>query len=267
MNSVYLIDNNLKKMLIILSSSQTLNLKSPFPAIPYSIPYFLKKADFLIQELRKMSISEIAEFMEINRQLAEKTCEWLFQWHLPFTCENARPAILTFHGNVYGGLDVSDFSHQEFELLNLRLRILSGLYGILRPLDLMQPYRLEMAKKLITNHASDLYEFWKEPVTKKLNEALKESGSNVLIHLASDEYFKVIDINKLKGRIITPVFKESKGNDYKVVVVHTKRARGLMTKFIIRNRLSKPEELKGFNLEGYHFNSRLSDDNHFVFTR
>ncbi len=209
----------------------------------------------------------LVELMGISTNLGELNFHRFQSWHLPFTPENARQAVLAFNGEVFRGLNTTTLSEEQLQLAQTKLRILSGLYGVLKPLDLMQPYRLEMGTKMKYYKSQDLYAFWKQAITKKVNEAVAESGSNVLVNLASNEYFKSIDKKKLKAEIVTPEFKDLKNGNYKMITVFAKKARGLMTRFILENNITDVESLQAFDLEGYNFNPRLSKPGNPVFTR
>jgi len=205
--------------------------------------------------------------MGISADLGELNFKRFQEWQLPFTPENSKQAILAFNGDVYQGLNATTLSKENFETAQSKLRILSGLYGVLKPFDLIQPYRLEMGTKLKYFKSKDLYSFWNPLITKKINEAVSHSGNKVLVNLASNEYFKSIDKKKLKAEIVTPDFKELKNGKYAMISFFAKRARGLMTRFIIENNISDPADLLAFDVEGYSFNSRLSKQDNPVFTR
>jgi cytoplasmic iron level regulating protein YaaA (DUF328/UPF0246 family) len=188
------------------------------------------------------------------------------QWHLPFTAANANPALFTFKGEVFNGLDADTMEFREVLYAQDHLRILSGLYGILKPLDLIQPYRLDVADRLSVK-GKTLYQYWKVEITQNLIQTLKESQNPVLVNLASNEYFKIVDTRKFPYPIITPVFKESRGDHYKIVTMYAKKARGLLSRFIISNAIEKSEDIKLFDQEGYYFNERMSSESTYVFTR
>jgi len=254
-------------MLIVISSSKILNIKSQDILNEHSLPYFTNQSERLIEVLRKLKPREIAELLSINPSLASLNCERYAKWHLPFTPENAKQAILTFKGEVYNGLKAWTMFPKDLTYAQNHLRIISGLYGLIRPFDLIQPYRLEMGIKLKTKEASNLYQFWGDSVTQKLNEALKPMKRPVLINLASAEYFKVVNLKLLAAPIITPEFLDTKNGNYQPIVVYLKKARGMLSRFIIQNQLTDIEDIKGFDEEGYIFNHRLSKGNHWVFTR
>lgn len=254
-------------MLIIISPAKTLDFKNPSPISKSSIPEMLNDSKKLAGKLRELSAEEISELMGISSSLAYLNYERFQTWHTPFTTKNAKQAVFAFNGDVYAGLDATSMTEEKLEKAQKKLRILSGLYGILKPLDLIQPYRLEMGTKFGIGKAKDLYSFWGEKVTKKISEAIGQSGSNILVNLASDEYFKSIDTGKLDNEIITPEFKDMKNGKYKIISFYAKKARGLMTRFIIDNDIDEEEQLMAFDSDGYHFNPRLSKPLNPVFTR
>lgn len=250
-------------MQIILSPAKKLDFESDNPFKDYRQPAFLKESEQLIKELRKRSKSELKEMMGISENLAELNRQRYQNWQLPFTPENSRQAIMAFDGDVYKSLQAGNLSKKEINFAQKHLFILSGLYGLLRPLDLIQPYRLEMGSKFETAQWKSLYDFWDDKITRALNN----TGDDILLNLASQEYFKVIQKQKLKLQVITPVFRELKGEKLQTVGIQAKKARGLMTRFIIKNQISDPEEIKFFNENGYRFQTSLSDDDNWVFTR
>ena len=254
-------------MLIIISPAKNLNFKPQSVLKEYTIPVFTERSAKLVDILRKKSPLEIARLMHISQDLADLNFQRYLQWNLPFTNQNAKQALLAFNGEVYNGLKASSFESEDFYFAQDHMRILSGLYGVLRPLDLIQSYRLEMGCKLVNPNGKDLYQFWGELVTQTLNEVLKEDKIPVLINLASAEYFKSIKPKKLKARIIHIEFLENKNNQYKTIVVYTKKARGMVSRFVIKNKLSDPEDLKAFDCDGYIYNERLSSSDNWIFTR
>ncbi|GAB1450289.1 peroxide stress protein YaaA [Draconibacterium sp.] len=254
-------------MLIVISPAKSLDFKIPPVISDYTVPEFLTESEKLIGRLKTLSPKKISDLMGISADLGELNFKRFQEWHLPFNPENAKQAIFAFNGDVYQGLNATTLSKEQLELAQSKLRILSGLYGVLKPLDLMQPYRLEMGTKLKYYKSKDLYAFWNPLITKKINEAVSESGTKVLVNLASNEYFKSIDKKKLKAEIATPDFKEFKNGSYKMISFFAKRARGLMSRFIIENNISNPSDLLAFEAEGYTFNSRLSTPGNPVFTR
>ncbi|MDM3560103.1 peroxide stress protein YaaA [Proteus vulgaris] len=254
-------------MLITISPAKTLDFESPLATTHFTQPELLKYSQQLIEECRKLSSSDIASLMKISDKLAGLNTARFGEWQPNFTPENARQAILAFKGDVYTGMQAELFSEDNFQFAQQHLRILSGLYGVLRPLDLMQPYRLEMGVKLKNKKGRDLYQFWGNTITETLNKALEEQGDNILINLASDEYFKSVNPQKLNAEIIKPVFLDEKNGKFKVISFYAKKARGLMSRFIIQEKLTNKTQLKEFDLEGYQFNAAASEGNTLVFKR
>ena len=254
-------------MLAILSPAKRLNLKETTPVGTSSQALFLKKSQSIIDEMKKMSPRELMNLMKISENLANLNYERYQQWNMPFTNANSKPAIHTFMGDAYRGLGASSFSSENLTYAQGNLRILSGLHGILRPLDLIQAYRLEFGISLSVSKKKDLYDYWSEDVTHHLNETLKKHYSPILINLASKEYFSAIDMEKFEHPILNVNFKEFKDGQYKFYSMYGKYARGLMTRFMIKNRIQDVEELKLFDYEGYMFNVELSSENNWVFTR
>lgn len=251
-------------MLTILSPAKTLNIDKQELVSEYTIPAFLEHSERLVLELKKYSPKKLSALMKINSKLAQLNYERYQDWQKPFNPDNAKQTILSFKGDVYTGLDAETFSQEDFDFAQDHLAILSGLYGVLKPLDLMQPYRLEMGSALKTRKWKNLYEFWGNSITEKIEQML---SGETLINLASQEYFKAIDQKVLKSRIITPVFKENRNGTYKFVHIFGKKARGLMTRFIIQNKITDPQQIKLFDLEGYFYNDPLSNESEWVFTR
>lgn len=254
-------------MIIVISPAKSLYDHSPIQFEIFTHADFLPEAEKIVSVMKKKKPVQIAKLMGISPKLAELNYHRFQAWSLPFSPENSWQAVLMFNGDVYQGMKAETFSSEEFETAQQNLRILSGVYGLLKPLDLIQPYRLEMGTDLTVARKKNLYEFWKSKITAKLNQELEESGQKVLINLASNEYFSAIDIKKLKSRIITPAFKEHKNGQYQMVSFFAKRARGLMSRFIIQNKITDPDEIKAFDLEGYYFNNQLSKGDNLVFTR
>ncbi len=254
-------------MLIVVSPAKTLDFESPLPTDEYTRPALLKHSQLLINRLRDLSALDLSELMHISSKIAELNFERNHQWKTPFTPDNARQAMFAFKGDVYSGLDAYSMTPQNIEFAQQHLRMLSGLYGLLRPLDLMQPYRLEMGTKLSTSSGKNLYEFWGTTITDAINQQLKEIGSEHLINLASNEYFKSVQVKKLKADVITPIFKDYKNGQYKIISFYAKKARGLMSRFIIDNEISDIEAIKDFNTTGYEYKPALSEHNQWVFTR
>jgi len=254
-------------MLITISPAKKLTFTNPAPISDFTMPALLDKASELITIMCEKDSFEIADLMKISMKLADLNAERYQQWHTPFTPENAKQALFAFAGDVYQGLDAATLKADEIEYAQDHLRILSGLYGVLRPLDLMQPYRLEMGTKLATAYGRNLYQFWGDLITEQLNQALTGQHDDILINLASTEYFSAVNRRKLNGRIITPVFKELRNGTYRIISFNAKKARGLMSRYIISNRIDDPEAMKQFDLADYHFSSELSEDDQFVFIR
>ena len=254
-------------MLIVISPAKTLDFETPPKTREFTIPGFLDDSAELIDELRGMEPHELGNLMGISPKLADLNSNRYHAWSLPFTSRNAKQSVLAFKGDVYSGLDADNLSQDDLKYAQEHLRILSGLYGVLKPLDLMQPYRLEMGTKLKTRRGKDLYAFWRARINVALTGDLKKQKDGILINLASNEYFKSVKPEQLDARIITPVFKERRNGEYKLISFFAKKARGLMSRYIIRNRLGDPEDLKGFDLEGYGYNQTLSGEDRPTFTR
>ncbi|GHD93831.1 UPF0246 protein YaaA [Pseudocitrobacter faecalis] len=254
-------------MLILISPAKTLDYQSELATTRYTQPELLDHSQQLIREARKLSAPQIKKLMGISDKLADLNATRFHDWQPDFTPDNARQAILAFKGDVYTGLQAETFSEADFDFAQQHLRMLSGLYGVLRPLDLMQPYRLEMGIRLENTRGKDLYQFWGDIITEKLNAALAAQGDDIVVNLASDEYFKSVKPKALKGRIIKPVFLDEKNGKFKVISFYAKKARGLMSRFIIENRLTKPEQLSTFNSEGYFFDETSSAPDELVFKR
>ena len=253
-------------MIIVISPAKTLDYESPLPTDRYTLPDFLDDSAELVETMRRYSALDIAEIMKVSMKIAELNHARFADWHTPFTPENARPAIFAFKGDVYDGIDAYSLDEEALDFLQDHLRILSGLYGLLRPLDLMQPYRLEMGRKIENPRGKNLYEFWGNKITDALN-ALLAQDDGVLIDLASNEYFKAVKTKALEGRIITPQFKDWKNGQYKMISFYAKKARGMMTRYIAENRLTDPEAIKDFDTAGYHYSEELSQGDDWVFLR
>lgn len=254
-------------MLIVISPAKTLDYATPPTTKKFTIPDYLDDSQELINRVRNYSTLDISEIMSVSTKIAELNFERFKDWHTPFTPENAKQAVLAFKGDVYTGLDAETLKVTDFTFAQKHLRILSGLYGLLRPLDLMQPYRLEMGRKIATDRGKNLYEFWGNTITEGLNKQLKKTKSEYLINLASNEYFKAVKPKLLNAEIITPVFKDYKNGDYKMMGVYAKKARGMLSRYIIQNQLKDIESIKDFSEDGYRFNKKLTDGNTWVFTR
>ncbi|MFO8142880.1 MAG: peroxide stress protein YaaA [Marinobacter sp.] len=253
-------------MLMIISPAKTLDYDSPLATDTYTQPDFLDDACELIDQLKDLEPHQVSNLMSISDKLGQLNAERFRAWSTPFTPDNARQAILAFKGDVYTGLDAESFSDDDFGFAQKHLRMLSGLYGLLKPLDLMQPYRLEMGTRLANPRGKDLYAFWGSKLTEALNQLLAEDDQ-VLVNLASNEYFKSVKKKDLEGRLITPQFKDWKNGQYKMISFYAKKARGLMCRYAIQNRITQADDLKGFDLEGYYFSEDQSDKNNWVFLR
>ncbi len=252
-------------MILVISPSKTLGSLKLMGSINATIPNFTQKSEKIVKVLRKYSERELADIMDINPSLARLNFERYIKWQLPFTFENSQVAIAIFKGDVYEGIEAQTLTPADLEFAQNHLRILSGLYGVLRPLDLMQPYRLEMGMKISIGKATNLYEFWGNDITNDLNASL--SSSKLLINLASKEYFLSLNKETLKGEIVTPEFRQYNNGNPKVVPILAKRARGLMTRYIIKNRITEIESLKHFDYEGYMLNPELSTEKTLAFVR
>ncbi|RUA12455.1 MAG: peroxide stress protein YaaA [Flavobacteriia bacterium] len=252
-------------MKIVISPAKSLDFKTRIPTEKYTEAKFLAYAEKLNNVLKKKSPKQLSELMSVSEKLADLNWERNQEWHLPITLENGRQAVFAFKGTVYEGLDAYSLPEEKMEKLQQKLRILSGQYGILRPLDLIQPYRLEMGTKLKVGTKENLYQFWGNTLTEALNEEMQEGEE--LINLASNEYFKVLNNKLLKAQLITPVFKDLKNGKLKVISFFAKKARGMMVRFILDNHIERSEDLKLFNREGYAFDDNLSSGNELVFTR
>lgn len=258
-------------MIFVISPAKALDFDTPPVTDAFTQPDYLQEAGELIGIMRQKSPAEVAALMDLSDQLATLNVARYETWAPPFSPANAKQAVLAFNGDVYEGLDAVNLSPAELAWAQGHLRILSGLYGVLRPLDLIQPYRLEMGTRLATAQGKNLYAFWGDKLTVALNQLLaaeREAGKEaILVNLASDEYFKSVKATKLAGPVVTAVFEDWKGGRYKIISFYAKRARGLMSRYAIRNRVEDVEGLKGFNLEGYAFAPEVSDGTTLVFRR
>jgi len=254
-------------MILILSPAKSLNFNINVHAKTLTSPAFIDDSKILVGELQKFSASQIAKLMKISDNLAQLNFERFQNFKTPFTAANSKPAIFVFDGDVYDAIDIENYTQQDLNFAQQHLRILSGLYGVLRPLDMMQAYRLEMSTALKNGKNKNLYQFWQEKITNYFNEELKNDAEKIILNLASEEYFSAIDGKKINGKIINVIFKEKKGSDYKIVGIFAKKARGLMTDFIIKNKITTVKEVKKFNVENYKFMQEFSDENNFHFYR
>ncbi len=252
-------------MKIVLSPAKSLNFEKVLPTTNFSESLFLKESRQIHKVLKQKSPKDLTELMDISEKLAELNWQRNQDWKTPFNPENARPAVFAFDGDVYTGLDAYSIPIIKLENLQDRLRILSGLYGLLKPLDLIQAYRLEMGTKLHIGESKNLYEFWKPSITKALNKELKKG--ELFVNLASNEYFSAVDIKALKVPVITPEFKDYKNGKLKIISFFAKKARGLMVRYIIDTNAETIDDLKGFDYDGYAFDGNLSNGNQLVFTR
>lgn len=252
-------------MKIVISPAKSLNYETVVPTTEFTEASFLKQAETIQKTLKKKKPKQLMELMDISEKLAELNWQRNQDWTLPFSLENARQAVFAFDGDVYTGLDVYSLPTEKLSVLQDKLRILSGLYGLLKPLDLMQAYRLEMGTSIAIGTKKNLYEFWKKTITDALNKELE--NEELFINLASNEYFSAVDVKKLKVPVITPEFKDYKDGKLKMISFFAKKARGLMVRYIIDNNVETLEELKNFNYEGYAFDANLSSENKVVFTR
>lgn len=252
-------------MLIVVSPAKKLDFEHIAPTDKFSTPKYLEKSIELIKGLRKLSSEEIAKLMKLSNSLAELNYTRYHNFKTPFNLKNAKQAAYAFKGDTYIGLDFESFNKSQVNYAQKHLRILSGLYGLLLPLDLIQPYRLEMGTRFSALGEKNLYGIWKKELTKDLNIELKEE--KILINLASKEYFSAVDIKEINAKIITPIFMEKKNGQYKVISFNAKRARGMMTQYILKNKITNIEEINNFNMDNYKFNPKLSEQNQPVFTR
>ena len=254
-------------MLITLSPAKTLNFEPQSIIQDYSNPTLLKESRKIIKEMKTYDSAGLQTLMGISEKIADANVKRFNQWKTPFKPENSKQAVLAFKGQVYDGLKAWEMSKQDLQTSQRYLRILSGLYGVLKPLDLMKPYRLEMGTRVSIAGTKNLYDFWGDQITDELNDSLAQYGYDTLVNLASNEYFKAVKKKNLRARIITPNFKEERDGGYKMVTFYAKVARGLMTRFIIENALEDPEMIKTFDIDGYRFNSEISSEDSWIFTR
>ena len=254
-------------MLILLSPAKSLDFETPPHLHDHSQPDFLAESARLIGRLRELAPNELASLMGISDPLAELNVGRYAAWSTPFTPANAKPAVLAFNGDVYEGLDAGTLSAADLLYAQDRVRILSGLYGVLRPLDLIQPYRLEMGTRLDNPRGKDLYAFWGERISQWLNQALQAQGDDILVNLASNEYFSAIKRQALQARVIDTEFRDLKNGQYKIISFFAKKARGLMARYAIEHQAKTPAVLKKFNTDGYAYASDVSTADHFVFRR
>ena len=254
-------------MLTLLSPAKTLDFESKPITTKTSASTLLERSEELIGIMRKQSPQDLTKLMGISPKLAELNLQRFKDWKRPFHLTNAKQAILAFKGDVYIGLEAEGYSPRDLNFAQKNLRILSGLYGLLRPLDLIQPYRLEMGTRLKNKRGKDLYAFWGDDITQKIVEELSKHRNKTLINLASNEYFKSVSPELLPARLITPVFKDYNNGSYRVLSFFAKKARGAMASFIVKNRINRPEDIKEFNADGYRYDPDLTNSQQWVFTR
>lgn len=254
-------------MLALISPAKTLDYETALPTDQYTLPRLLDQSELLIEDCRKLSATEIASLMKVSEKIATLNAARFQDWQADFNFTNARQAIFAFKGDVYTGLDAYQLSDESLTFAQQHLRMLSGLYGLLRPLDLMMPYRLEMGTKLQNMRGHHLYEFWGDRITQLINQDLAQAGSQILVNIASDEYYKSVKESKIDAEIIKPVFLDQKNGQYKVISFYAKKARGLMARYIVENKLETLDDLKGFDCEGYYFDAESSLKGELVFKR
>lgn len=254
-------------MLIVVSPAKSLDFESPAKTRKFTEPEYLQESTQLVSQLKKLSPEDFSELMNISSKLGELNHTRYANWHTPFDLKNAKQAIFAFKGDVYVGLEAEQFSTTDLNFAQKHLRILSGLYGLLRPLDLMQPYRLEMGSKFKNKKGKNLLEFWGNKLTENINSLMATEKSPILINLASNEYFSSINLKALEAKVITPVFKDFSNGKYRVLGFFAKRARGAMTAYIIKNRITTAAKLKDFDVNGYRFSEADSTDSRLVFLR
>jgi cytoplasmic iron level regulating protein YaaA (DUF328/UPF0246 family) len=252
-------------MITILSPAKTLDFDSRYDNLPLQIPAHVDESEKVMNKLKKLSKKKLGCMMKLSKDLVELNAMRFQEWSTDFNLENSRPALLIFNGEVYRGMGAKAFSEKEMEFAENHLRLLSGLHGLLKPLDYIQPYRLEMGTSISVGRNKNLYQFWSDKVTNDLNDAMELSGTDALINLASNEYSKAVNFDKIKGKVITPIFKDLKNGEYKVVMTWAKTARGKMAGFIVRNNITEPQDLVGFN--EYQYSEPLSSDTEWVFIR
>ena len=254
-------------MLFVVSPAKNLDYETPAVTDVASQPRMLDDAALLVERARELSPQELGSLMKISDKLAGLNAARFSEWQRPFTADNAKQAMFAFNGDVYSGLDANTLSTEAYEYAQAHMRILSGLYGVLRPLDLMQPYRLEMGTKLSNPRGNNLYEFWGDKITAQLNADIQHNGGTLLLNLASNEYFKAVKPAKLDATLVTPVFKDTKNGQLKVISFYAKKARGMMARYVLETKAQTVDDLKHFDAAGYSYNAALSTENTPVFTR
>ncbi|MEE4102288.1 peroxide stress protein YaaA [Pseudomonas viridiflava] len=254
-------------MLMVISPAKTLDFETPPTTKRFTQPQYLDHSQELISQLRELAPAQIAELMHLSDKLAGLNAARFGSWTPAFTPKNAKQALLAFKGDVYTGLQAETLREDQLDYAQKHLRMLSGLYGLLRPLDLMQPYRLEMGTRLANARGKDLYAFWGTRISEWLNEALADQGDDLLLNLASTEYFSAVKRSALNARIIDTEFKDLKNGQYKIISFYAKKARGMMSRFVIEERIDSPEALRAFDVQGYRYNAELSTPSKLVFLR
>jgi uncharacterized protein len=254
-------------MIILMNSSKTLDFQQKAKISKHTIPELKKDADLLVQDLRKLSTADFSKLLKTSEKLTKLNVERYANWQTQVKESNAKQSLLAFKGDIYSGMEVDDYKIKDFNFAQKHVRILSGLYGILRPLDLIQPYRLEMATKLATARGKNMYEFWGTKISEILKALLKQEKSDTLVNLCSMEYFKAIKSDLFDAKVITPAFKEFRDGTCRFITLYAKQARGMMCNYIIRNQLKEANDLKSFDVAGYQFNKKISSDEKWVFTR
>ena len=254
-------------MIILMNSSKTLDFQQKTGISKFTLPELQKDADHLVKTLSKLSAAAFSKLLKTSEKLTALNLERYANWQPQANASNAKQALLAFKGDIYAGMDTENYQPEDFEFAQKHLRILSGLYGVLRPLDLIQPYRLEMATKLATTRGKDLYAFWGAKINEILMNLLMQEQSGTLVNLCSMEYFKAVQSKLLDVKVITPAFKEFRDGSYRFITLYAKKARGMMCNYIIQNHLTDVDAVKSFNVAGYQFNKAISSDTEWVFTR
>lgn len=254
-------------MLIVISPAKTLDYESPLRPHEATQPRLIEHSVELIERARHLSANDISQLMKVSDKIADLNARRFADWTVPFTQDNARAAIFAFRGDVYTGMDVARFNNDDLDTAQQRLRILSGLYGVLRPLDLMQPYRLEMGTKLDNARGGNLYEFWGDLITEQLKQDMQTAGTDVLVNLASNEYFKSVKPKQLPGPVIEPIFQDEKNGHYKVISFLAKKARGRMAARLLHNNITRPEDIQAFTEDGYRYAPEASTQSKPIFRR
>lgn len=254
-------------MIIIISPAKTLDFTSKPDYSLESEIEFANQACKIVSELKKYSKSDLQKLMKVNNDIADLNYQRYLEWKCPFDKEKTKQAIFAFKGHVFQGLNIDDFDYNDLQYSQNHLRILSGLYGVLKPMDRIMPYRLEMGTKLKFDAYKNLYDFWGSSIKENIESLFKNHKSKAIVNLASDEYSKAANLNLINANVITPVFKDYKNGKYKIISVYAKMARGMMTSYILKNRIENYEDIKHFDIDNYHYNDKLSSETEFVFTR